>query len=167
MAPPKPGGRKVKSSGGNGDPPDDDAAKGRAIGDRFCSNIDRRLVPVLRRSAWKRLRSSIDAFRKEVDGRSKISKKFERAKSGIKVALDSAAKAVDDGDIDGGWKHLQTAQRLALLATGGPELKAIAIAMLAEADKLNAWRKKAVVDLLADPESVARVKDEFDQNLQH
>lgn len=67
----------------------------------------------------------------------------------MEQALDGAAEAVAAGDIFGGWAQLHVAQRLDLLTMERPLLNAAAVAMRAEADKLNPWRRKAVSQLLS------------------
>ena len=80
--------------------------------------LDKCLVPIVQRRRWKRLASDIAAYENGLPG---------LAKSGVATlpmihdALDGARAALESGDIDRGWKCLQAAQRLELLAFGeGP-----------------------------------------------
>lgn len=81
-------------------------------------------------------------------GRSYFRKLAKEDAAGILSALDHARQALDRGDVDCGWKHLQAAERLKLMCAGHAEVKAVAVVIRAEADKLNAWRKRASQDLL-------------------
>jgi hypothetical protein len=113
---------------------------------RLADWLDKQLVPILQRRALKRLEAAIDSYHYCLQG---------RAKSGAKIeeALDGARAALKNGKIDQGWKCFQAAQRIELFALNGTELKAVATAMRKEADKLNVWRKIAVLDLLTVKES--------------
>jgi hypothetical protein len=103
---------------------------------------DRQIVPVLQHRRLKRLATEIKAYKEELQGRAKCARSIDIVK-----AADSA---VADGDIDCGWKYLQTARRLELAASQDPaEINAAAIAIRKEADyKLSGWRKTAVNELL-------------------
>jgi hypothetical protein len=111
--------------------------------------LDKRFVPIIQRRRWKRLASDIAAYENGLAGLAKSSDKFDATLPAIHDTLDGARAALEGGDIDRGWKCLQVAQRLELLALGeGPELNAAGTALRNEADKLSGWRRKAVFRLL-------------------
>ena len=107
---------------------------------RSRDRLDRWAAPIFRRRAMKRLRAEIDVYREELNCR-----------GGAKCPglLDQAWQAADNGDIDRGWRFLQAARRIDLLAAGSPELDAAAVSIRQEAKKLSPWRKEAVETLLA------------------
>jgi len=111
--------------------------------------LDKRFVPIIQRRRWKRLASDIAAYENGLAGLAKSSDKLDATLPAIHDALDGARVALEAGDIDRGWKCLQVAQRLELLALGeGAELNAAGTALRNEADKLSGWRRKAVFRLL-------------------
>jgi len=115
------------------------ATSSRAL--RIADCMHRFLVPILRRRALKRLASEVGTFRLELKARS------SRAQGG--KALAAAEKAIDAGDIDTGWRYLQTARRIELVNKNSRELAVEATAIRKEAErKLNEWRKKAVAKAL-------------------
>ena len=70
--------------------------------------------------------------------------------------MSGAREALKNGKIDEGWKLLLNAYRLDLLDLDLTELKAVATAIREEANKLNVWRKNAVLKLLT-------IKEDEDQ----
>jgi hypothetical protein len=95
----------------------------------------------------KRLESEIGAFKKELKSRGRP--------ENIVDVVTAAESAVADGDIDAGWKYLQTARRLELEAAGAKS-NAAASTIRNEADKkLSGWRKEAVNELLTVPSGTA------------
>lgn len=96
----------------------------------------------MRRRAVERLRSDIDAYTHE---------KAPGSGSTSAILLEKAKDAVDDGNIDLGWKCLQAARRVDLGGTGTPELDAACASLREEASKkLTSWRKEAVAKLLSE-----------------
>jgi hypothetical protein len=100
--------------------------------------------------AWRRLESSINAYRIDFDGRMRVKGKSEGDLEPVHAALDRAQVALQDGDIDGGWKYLHSGQRLELLLLEAEELAAVAVAMRQEAEKLTGWRRSAIAELLKE-----------------
>lgn len=98
--------------------------------------------------AWRRLESSIKAYRLDFDGRMRIKDKKPEDLEPVHTALDRAEAALQEGDIDGGWKYLHSGQRLELSLLDKDELAAVASAMRPEAEKLGGWRKSAFIELL-------------------
>jgi hypothetical protein len=89
----------------------------------------------------KRLHAEIKVYKEELECR------------GAKCPglLEGARLAVEDGDIDRGWRFLQAARRAQLGGDGTPELDAAAISIRSEASKkLTSWRKETVEKLLPD-----------------
>jgi ADP-ribose pyrophosphatase YjhB (NUDIX family) len=111
--------------------------------------LGKQLVPIFSRRRWKRLASAIDVYDKELQDRAKSSEKLPDGLATIQEVLKSAREALENGDIDLGWKSLMSAQRLELNYLTQPELNAVGWAMRSEADKLDGWRKAAVVGLLS------------------
>jgi hypothetical protein len=110
------------SSGGSQYRPDCYGFDQPAIERRVLGRPARTFVPLLHRRAWKRLRSSIAAYRAELKGRAPQRTDL----TGIEEALVCAERLLAAGDIDGGWKCFLTAQRLALLICPDGERAAIA-----------------------------------------
>lgn len=131
----------------------------------FCDRLDRWSVSIFRRRAIRRLRSEIDTYENEL-----------KCRDGAKCAglFDEARQAVNDGDIDRGWRFLQVARRIELGKDGTPELDAAAISIRREASKkLTSWRKETIEKLLSEDNSVlcrgkvyeaARICDEHFNN---
>ena len=115
---------------------------------RPMAYLNKYLVPILQYRRWKRLASVIVVYDQELRGRAQSSSRLADGLATIQEALRSASTALENGDIDQGWKCLFNAQRLELLYLYPDELDAAAMAMRHEADKLNGWRKAAVVGLL-------------------
>jgi hypothetical protein len=85
--------------------------------------FDKQLVPIVQRRRWKRLASEMVAYEKGLPGLAKSNSKIAESLPKIQDALNGARAAIEVGDIDQGWKCLQAAQRLELLALEAPELK--------------------------------------------
>jgi ADP-ribose pyrophosphatase YjhB (NUDIX family) len=108
----------------------------------------RLLVPKLR---YERLAGSIQAFRIELD------EKIEELKEAGNIpgmdafqkALYAAETALNEGDVDTGWKILHTAQRLLIFYLNQDEIDARAELLRNEASKkLSGWRKDSIIELL-------------------
>ncbi len=125
---------------------------------RFLATCARHLVPLFGRRRWKRLASAIEAYGKELECRAARNLTLKNGLDTIKVALESARTAVVDGDVDGGWRHLLTAQRLELFYMETEELRATELMMRREASKLDGWRKDAVLELIGTEEPRQRQK---------
>src|SRR5437667_4923257 len=121
----------------------------RAVRKQLVASLEKRSLPILRRRAWKRLESTVVAYEQELQGRAKSSGSCAGYLVASQGALRAARAALEDGNIDQGWRCLFTAQRLELLALDKEELNAAAISIRHEAVKLNAWRKSAVIEVLA------------------
>jgi hypothetical protein len=132
-------------------------------------SLRRRLVPVLRGRAWRRLEGEIRVFEHKLSARLEAAH-TSKDTSHLREVLQSAKEALRAGDIDEGWRCLQSAQRLLLSLSSGAELRAEAASMRAEADKLAGWRKGAVEALLQEEPSVedlvkaAEIRDEHYSN---
>ena len=114
----------------------------------FLAFLTRNLVPILQRRAWKRLRSTLESYRIELEGL-----KAHRADyAEIDHALTKAEHLLAEGDIDSGWKCFLATQRVSLIKCSDGELHVITTAMRAEAEKLSPSRKTAVLALLKDKE---------------
>lgn len=99
---------------------------------------------------WKRLKSSITAYREEVFclTSSARSKQTEYIHS-INNLLKQAELALMEGDIDRGWKCFHAARRIELLSiTDKSLLLAKAEQIRDESEKLSNWRKESVKNLL-------------------
>jgi 8-oxo-dGTP pyrophosphatase MutT (NUDIX family) len=105
-------------------------------------------IPIAQCLAWRRLGSTIAAYRKEFQGRAAQNAVLAKGSQDIEDALEVAQSAYDNGQIDLGWKLFFVAQRLELEYLDDDERSAMAIMLRNEAEKLNEWRKKTVVDLL-------------------
>lgn len=104
---------------------------------------------------WKRLDSSIASYRNELDCKYDRNPKYEPCQN----ALDDAIVALNKGDIDKGWKCFHSAQRIELLMLDKGDndiLLAKAKQIRIESEKLNGWRKAAIISLL--PEDVKQEK---------
>jgi len=116
---------------------------------RFADWCGRQLMPIFRRRALRRLAGDIDAYVAVLRGRAASDEEFKKhLPSTIEGALTCAREAIKNGKIDDSWKQFQAAHRLELFALKECELKAIADSMRKEANKLNVWRRNAVLDLL-------------------
>ncbi|MEI6679559.1 MAG: hypothetical protein WCL21_13175 [Mariniphaga sp.] len=63
--------------------------------------------------------------------------------------LEQAKLNLQDKRIDEGWKCFHTAKRLEMYGMDAPERLASAKSICKESDKLNEWRKDAIISLLA------------------
>lgn len=96
---------------------------------------------ILRRGAVKRVSAEVAAYIQQLGA---------GAKCPMTVPLlHVAQKIADSGDVERGWRYLQTARRLELAASGSAEIDAAATTLREEADKkLTSWRKEAIKKLL-------------------
>jgi hypothetical protein len=95
-----------------------------------------------------------------------------KSKGSVSV-LKMASAALRCGDVERGWKCVQSARRLELFVDGA-DIKAAATVIRSEADKLSTWRRNAVIELLTvrepeklNPETVftaALLRDEHFNN---
>jgi hypothetical protein len=95
--------------------------------------------------AWKRLAASI----KTLQARAASDKCLGAGLVPIFDLLSSASEAVANGDVEQGWKCLSAAQRVELLYMRSAELNAAVVIIRNEAEKLNPWRRAAVIAALA------------------
>lgn len=99
---------------------------------------------------WKRLDSSIASYINELDCRYDRNPNYEPCQN----ALDDAIAALNKGDIDKGWKCFHSAQRIELLMLNKKDDKDILLAkakqIRIESEKLNSWRKAAIISLLSE-----------------
>src|SRR5207247_9539475 len=111
---------------------------------RFSVFLERTFTPILRRRAWIRLKSSINAYDIELKARTDTSKFPSAGRAAIEPVLTLARNGLEKGDLETGWKCLLAAQRIELLYLDGAELSAAAAAIRAEAEKkFSDWRKAA------------------------
>lgn len=125
---------------------------------------------VFARKKWQRLASSISAYREELTGHLKRDKSWE--KGCICTAyrlLDMAEKDLKEGNIDKGWKHFHTAQRMETLSldkdTHKAQLKATVVALRQEIGKLKKWRQQAAQKLLGEGDHIPNVEDVYQAQL--
>src|SRR6266550_2042474 len=111
--------------------------------------LEKLCTPILRRRAWRRLGSTISAYEAELDARAASGKFPSAGLEPVNLVVRRARDAVENGDLETGWKCFLAAQRIEFLYLDGAELDAEAAAIAEEADKLTAWRKKAVVATLS------------------
>src|SRR5208337_416234 len=104
---------------------------------------------MFRAKPLQRLLTSIQAYKLELEGRAGQSPPLSSNLPALQAGLATAARAANDGQLEGGWKSLLTVQRVELLFLGEKDLQAAALAIRHEATKLNPWRKAAVLELLA------------------
>ncbi|HEX3035091.1 MAG TPA: NUDIX hydrolase [Thermodesulfobacteriota bacterium] len=104
-----------------------------------------------------RLAGSLRAYRVELERRIKhAQEKNEPDLCWIDTArrlMCEAQAALEDNDIEGGWKCFHAAQRMEIFGFERDELEAMACVLRQESDKLSSWRKKAVHELIGGPES--------------
>ena len=141
---------------------------------RLIASLERRWRPILQGRRVERLASTITAYEHELRSRKASDWSLATGFEPILGVLGGARAAVEDGRIEDGWKCLLTAHRLEILSLGQAELNAMAAALRNEADKLNGWRKAAVIAALAtkdgeapDPRCVFRaaaIRDEHYHN---
>lgn len=110
---------------------------------------------VVQSTRWHRVVAEVDAYRVELEGRARRQPTLSDALPAIRPILTRARQALEKGDIDRGWRCLHSAQRLELLGLDDDGLRAKAVAMREEAEKLDGWRKKAVVALLTVKDGAA------------
>jgi 8-oxo-dGTP diphosphatase len=111
--------------------------------------LEKLCTPILRRRAWRRLGSTISAYEAELEARAASGKFPSAGLEPINLVVRRARDAVENGDLETGWKCFLAAQRIEFLYLDGAELDAEAAAIAEEADKLTARRKKAVVATLS------------------
>lgn len=105
-----------------------------------------------------RLDSAIAVYRKELETRN------SPAVSAINNALgllDLAEMALNNGDIDKGWKCFLGAQRAELFALDQDGLQARVKVLREEASKLNTWRRDAICELLGPSKCPLIVQDKY------
>jgi hypothetical protein len=98
---------------------------------------------------YSRLAGDIAAFEPQL--RKRISEAKNEDQYWIKPAetlLNQAKVFLEDYKIDEGWKSLHTSQRYEIFAMDKHERLACAKALVNEAEKLNEWRKDAIISLL-------------------
>jgi 8-oxo-dGTP pyrophosphatase MutT (NUDIX family) len=107
-------------------------------------HFDRLMAPIwrlLRRRRLKRLASDISVYKQVLSIRADCGGCFN--------LLNAAEIAVEEGNVDSGWKYLHAARRVELLTASDAELQAAAIAIRKESDaKLSSWRRAAVEKIL-------------------
>ena len=118
---------------------------------RFFALLPKQWTIILRRRAWQRLTSTLAAYELELKGRAANDASLAAGLMRIREILASARAGAEDGDLEQGWKCFLVAQRVELLYLVGTEVKAAAVAIHKEAEKLNPWRKAAVLATLGDP----------------
>lgn len=138
-------------------------------------------VPIHTSSKYVRLAASIATYRVELSflrGHS-VPRPFWR--QAADELLDLAEQALKEHNEELGWRYFKAARRMELFGMSDPALKARANTLLAEArEKLSAWRKKSVEDLLLDKQgelrtdlnavamfSATQVLDEHHDNVYH
>ena len=117
----------------------------RAPQSRLVDRLAKWLVPIVRRRPWKRLRSAIKGYEEELRARTTLRAAPKPNFQPSLNLLTHANIALEDGDIDQGWRLL-LAQRVEILQMAEPATVAPEIAN--EALKLNPWRKAAITELL-------------------
>jgi len=106
------------------------------------------LARLVRRRRLQRLTADVAAYEQELVGRKQKDCGFTGDLSAIDATLKRAHQCIAETDVDGGWKCLQTAQRLEYFVGSPEHLKAAAVVLRNEADKLRGWRKDSMVKLL-------------------
>ncbi|MCP4634264.1 MAG: NUDIX hydrolase [candidate division Zixibacteria bacterium] len=105
----------------------------------------------------QRLSASQKVFRKELECYLKRSQKNNSTiLPCAEIAFDLLGQvndALEDKDIESGWRNLNAAKRMLIHGLEGAELKAAACLIREESDKLRSWRKRAVYRLIGSPES--------------
>ena len=121
---------------------------GASTRSKLLQNMARRYRLLALAKPLDRLRTSLAAYRIDLEGRARRSTALSRNLPPLQAGLAAAARAADDGHLEEGWKSLLAVQRLELLFADEEDLQAAALAIRHEAAKLNPWRKAAVLDLL-------------------
>jgi hypothetical protein len=103
---------------------------------------------IAHRRAWNRLQSTVAAYDAELRGREAAGTLSKQGYAAVNAVLRDAHSAVDQWDLERGWKCFHAAQRMELLFLESAELDAAAAAIGKEAEKLTGWRKKAVEEIL-------------------
>ena len=140
-------------------------------GTSLCRELQRIWLRICPSATHRRLARALACYTTELDHLIQRAKEAKR-KAGYSAAtppwadaarnlLDNAQQALDDNDIDRGWRCFNAAQRMELfgLAESDPgALQARAQTILREAsEKLPSWRKQAIEDLLG---TEGQVKDD-------
>lgn len=104
-----------------------------------------------RNTYWNRLVSSLPPYRIELEHLISLTQKPDSPWiSTSRSLIIEAGKALKAGNEDLGWRCFLAAQRVELSGLSEGALQARSHSILAEANqKLDGWRKKSVVDLLA------------------
>ncbi len=138
------------------------------ICEQHSVDVLRLRAPFWNRQRWQRLASNINAYDRELQSRAdgaNLSK--------IRAVLKGASEALEARDVDGAWKCFNSACRLELLYLRPEQLAVAALAIRSEADKLQGWRKEAVLKLLEVDQKdelservflAARIRDEHYDN---
>jgi hypothetical protein len=121
----------------------------------FMASLKRLWGSILRGRRVERLASTISAYEHELRTRAASNNSLDAGFEPILKILASARAEVEHGHLEDGWKCLLTAQRLEILHLCGAELNATAAALGKEAEKLNGWRKAAVIEALKTTEGEA------------
>lgn len=104
---------------------------------------------------YNRLAGTLRAYRLEVERRICGRQNNESDQGWIKAIcklLDACGLALDENNIEEGWKCFLAAQRMEIFGLTDGELKTKANLLRQESEKLSSWRKKATEDLLGKVE---------------
>lgn len=77
------------------------------------------------------------------------------------MLLEASREALVQHRVDKGWKSLHAALRMEIFGYDDPELMTAAKTIRREAAKFGKWRRKAIFDLLGDPECKHDILDDF------
>lgn len=124
---------------------------------RYWNSLYGYLYRSVYRRRYKRLSRAISAYRTELEYRSRKNKHYKKtdlcAEDASRKLLDCAQNALFDNDIEKGWKCFLASQRMEIFSLDEDDLKAQAVTLRHEAEKLGSWRKKALCELIGSPES--------------
>jgi ADP-ribose pyrophosphatase YjhB (NUDIX family) len=99
-----------------------------------------------------RLRGDLETYRSELESVIKRSNApLEHWSITAQSLLDKTESYVSQGEVDIGWKTLHTSRRQQIFGMSPDQLQNYSSMLRIEAEKLNEWRKKVVVDLLGEP----------------
>ena len=124
-----------------------------------------------RSNKWLRIRSKLDEYKEEVkDDIGESNDEYPR----IISRLNKADAALENNDINAAWECFHSAKRRALLTIkDSDQLKSKTNEIIAESEKLNAWRRGLINTMLFHNENVtgrvlydaAKIRDEHYDNL--
>ncbi len=101
---------------------------------------------------WKRLASSINSYRNEIDCLEKLASAESKCINCFNTArnlLDEAQARLEDGYVDWGWKLFHAARRMELISLCSEEQRRTnARQILQEASKIKGWRGEAIKKLV-------------------